>query len=52
VNFQVLDPPLVSFESLCLRSWPRVSVNLGFFSLCPCLCFEKQKKIFTLVFLL
>jgi hypothetical protein len=29
VSFQVLGPPLGSFESLRLRNWSRVCVNIG-----------------------
>jgi hypothetical protein len=52
VRFQVLDPPMGSFESLCLCSWPRVCFNIG-------LCFlfiifydlKNTKESFTYIFL-
>jgi hypothetical protein len=54
VNCQVLDPPFgFLVESLCLRSWLRVFINLGFsFLFVPVSFFEKKKKkVFTSVFL-
>jgi hypothetical protein len=50
VSIQVLDPPLGSFESLHLRSWPRVSIYLGFFSLFILFYALKKKRIFYFYF--
>jgi hypothetical protein len=52
VSFQVLDPPLGSFESLRLRSWPRVCVNLGLCFLFIMFYALKKKNNLLLLFFL